>query len=69
MSEDNKILLLKLESDHAVMLWWCLYEKTLQLDCRLKQFQHTTWPAEAKNAAQWELNVLKTIRDNLEKLA
>ncbi|HTD17846.1 MAG TPA: hypothetical protein VK673_21865 [Chthoniobacterales bacterium] len=54
--------------NQATMLWWCLWEKECQLSSRCAQFEHTAWPVEAKNAAIWERNQLKTIREKLENL-
>jgi hypothetical protein len=72
MSEEpqptNKTYLLHLTQDEATMLWWALYEKQVQLDTRVKQFDHVNWPPEAKNAAIWEEMQLRTIRKKLEEL-
>jgi hypothetical protein len=68
MNDDDITKLLPLRGDQLVILWWAIYEKVLQLDCRLKQFDHINWPAEAKAPAKWERDRLKEVLTNLEGL-
>jgi hypothetical protein len=54
-----------LNDDEATMLWWCLWEKETQMRTRIQHFEHVQWPDACKSAAEWEANVLKSIRETL----
>lgn len=67
MSDEPKTYTLTLTEDRAMVLWWALYEKHVELETRVKQFIHMSWPPEAKNAAAWERNTIKEVLNLMQE--